>query len=77
MFVNYPQLHEAKVIAFSTEVGEWKLPSGNATTTPSTTTAVAASGVERVLYDTVTANKWRKDSEAEKEFYFKGMFLSF
>ena len=64
VFVNYPQLHEAKIVAVTSEFKEYRCDLNKDTYQPEN---------QRVItYDTMTSNKWRRDSEEEKDKYFKG-----
>ena len=65
VFVNYPQMHEAKVVAVTTSTEEYRsvvraTPNGNKTEVVCT------------QHDAVTSKKWDVDSEAEQLKYFKG-----
>jgi 5'-3' exoribonuclease 1 len=59
VYVNYPQIHEAKVVAVSTEKEEVRLDA-------------AAGAVKRTEHDAYTAQQWREESEQEEEKYLKG-----
>ena len=65
VYVNYPQIHEAKVVAVSTAKEELRAvvrSVGN----------ITKSEVVSTPYDTNTMKKWEADSEAEELKYFKG-----
>lgn len=64
VYVNYPQLHEAKIIAVTTERKEYRCNLNKETANPE--------NVHVIKYDTMTSNRWRQSSEEEKEKYFKG-----
>ena len=65
VFVNYPQIHEAKVIAVTTAQEEFRL-------TVRTVNNVQKNEVISTQHDYATAKKWEEDSTAEEEKYFKG-----
>ena len=64
VFVNYPQLHEAKIVGASSEFMTFSCVYNHKTR--------AAEDIQVVLHDAVTAQRWRKDSESERTNYFKG-----
>lgn len=65
VYVNYPQTHEAKVVAVSTTEEEYR--SVVRTTEKGTCTEVV-----RTPHDVSTKSKWQVDSDAEQQKYFKG-----
>lgn len=62
VFVNYPQLHEAIVVAISTETQEYR----------AVINAKGTREIVHIVYDTVTSSKWKVDAVAETEKYAKG-----
>ena len=64
VFVNYPQLHEAKVVAVTTEHTEYRCNLNKETGNPE--------NIQTIKYDAMASNKWRQNSEEEKEKYLKG-----
>jgi 5'-3' exoribonuclease 1 len=87
VYVNYPHMHEARVVAVSTEVEEVRIvdkPSviaalerNNSNKHPSITTVSADEGflAERVVYDQFAAQQWAKDAAAEEGKYLAGRCL--
>ena len=65
VFVNYPQMHEAKVVAVTTAREEFRAVVRSVGEN-------TKSEVVSTLHDTNTMKKWETDSEAEQEKYFKG-----
>lgn len=63
VYINYPQMHEAKVVALSTATAEFRLAAATATQ-PKT--------VVKVEHDSATLTKWQEYVEAETEKYLKG-----
>lgn len=64
IYVNYPQMHEAKVIALSTPTGEFRLENPEATG--------ENRKIVRVDYDAAATKKWEDTTAAETNFYLKG-----
>eukprot|EP01038_Epipyxis_sp_PR26KG_P008199 gene8199-11090_t len=58
VYVNYPQIHEAKVVAVSNEYQEVRIDENDE--------------LEWVDYDEVTKNKWKKDTVDEENKYLNG-----
>jgi 5'-3' exoribonuclease 1 len=65
VFVNYPQIHEAKVVAVTTANEEYR--SVTRVTNGGTKTEVVCTP-----HDVATAKKWQVDADAEQQKYFKG-----
>eukprot|EP01033_Poteriospumella_lacustris_P000925 gene925-667_t len=65
VFVNYPQMHEAKVIALLAPTGEYRLENPDAP-------ASQAKKIAFVAYDEAQAKKWADHVAAETNFYLKG-----
>ena len=66
VFINYPQLHEAKVVAVSNEKEEYRLTPCKDPAFPGTFETY------HTKFDAVTANKWKKDAVEEETKYLKG-----
>lgn len=64
VYVNYPQLHEAKIVAITTERKELRGDFNHSTN--------SVSNPRVIPYDHVTSQKWAKDSAEEQSRYFKG-----
>lgn len=64
VYVNYPQLHEAKIVAVTTEGKEIRADFNHASN--------SVSNPRVIPYDHITSQKWAKDSMEEQSRYFKG-----
>ena len=63
VFVNYPQMHEAKVVAITTATQEYRGLYNNITNKME---------ISVTTHDNATASKWSTESESEQQKYFKG-----
>eukprot|EP00595_Chromulina_sp_UTEXLB2642_P002353 CAMPEP_0196767962 /NCGR_PEP_ID=MMETSP1095-20130614/42169_1 /TAXON_ID=96789 ORGANISM="Chromulina nebulosa, Strain UTEXLB2642" /NCGR_SAMPLE_ID=MMETSP1095 /ASSEMBLY_ACC=CAM_ASM_000446 /LENGTH=318 /DNA_ID=CAMNT_0042136863 /DNA_START=2097 /DNA_END=3050 /DNA_ORIENTATION=- len=64
VYVNYPSVHEAKVIAVTTETEEYRIKDIN--------NPINENDVIITMYDSSTSRKWKEDSENEQLLYKKG-----
>ena len=66
VYINYPQLHEAKVVAISNEKEEFRLVPSKDPSFPGTYDTY------HTKFDAVTANKWKRDAVEEETKYLRG-----
>jgi len=69
VFVNYPQLHEAKVVSASNEREEFRLVPSRDPLFPDSMDTV------HTRFNTVEANRWNREAADEEQRYLKGRTL--
>jgi 5'-3' exoribonuclease 1 len=63
VYVNYPQLHEARVVGISTETSSWRL---------SNQFDDLDNRIETVVHDLIDSEKWITDASQEEDRYLRG-----